>query len=207
MHVKMLRLVIRLLANFSNSDCSCNITRSLWLLSSLCWWWYSLTQGLELHCTGASRKLGPWLEAPTGQITYLKDNVQYELRPEILIKIVFFEHGFCSHHQTKVFGWTTKKTFSQTHRIVNNGNIGRTGFTTWKQKYPTTKCCPSEHWTQAFTSSLSHRGMCYLEEIRWVHGHALLVLTNDLNHRLKWWSSICLNRLERRVSDHKWLRF
>ena len=37
--------------------------------------------------------------------------------------------------------WLQKSSFSQTHNIGNNANIGIRGFTTWKQKKnPVTKC-------------------------------------------------------------------
>ena len=62
------------------------------------------------------------------------------------------------------------------------GNNDITGFIMWKQKYPATKCYPSENWTwdlyllDLMLSSLRYQGMCYVGDLRSLYGHALLVL-------------------------------
>ena len=38
-----------------------------------------------------------------------------------------------------------QSSFSQTHNIGNNGNMGIRGFTTWEKN--SNKCYPIEHWT------------------------------------------------------------
>ena len=60
------------------------------------------------------------------------------------------------------------------------------------KKYPAIKCYDSEHWTQDLNhldlmlSSLTHQGMCYIENIRSSYVHALLVLTNS--NKVQDWS-------------------
>ena len=60
------------------------------------------------------------------------------------------------------------------------------------KKYPATKCYNSEHWTQDLShldlmlSSLTHQGMCYIEDIRSSYVYALLVLTNS--NKVQDWS-------------------
>ena len=116
--------------------------------------------------------------------------------------------------------WIIKWSIRVFHKIAdidNNGSIRITGFTTWKQKNPGTKCYPSEHWTwhishlDLMLSSLSYWGMCYLGDLRF---HMVILYwfeLNDLSPRLMWCrnkrqfkdipSSTCLDSSESRALD------
>ena len=67
---------------------------------------------------------------------------------------------------------TTAKSFSRTHRIDKNDNIGITGFTMWKQKKnqqqnvtPLSIELTTSVIQGLMLSSLSHWGKCYLEHL------------------------------------------